>query len=106
MVFGHEIAYHIAVVGEMPPNDERRILKTYQRYSGHYKSYMARCFCGLCRPKGRVRRDRDLGSMMRRGGLTYGHAPLFTTGPWAGATILLTQVVFLFVNVIFILKVH
>ena len=39
MVFGHEIAYHIAVVGEMPPNDERRILNTYQRYSEHYKSY-------------------------------------------------------------------
>ena len=44
--------------------------------------------------------------MMRRGGLTYGHAPLFTTGTRAGATFLLTQVVFLFVNVIFILKVR
>ena len=90
MVFGHEIAYHIAVVGEMPPNDERRILKTYQRYSEHNKSYGSLLLLLMPTRKGgsAVRRDRDLGSMMRRGGLTYGHAPLFTTGPWAGATIL------------------
>ena len=89
MVFGQEIAYHIAVEGEMPPNDEHRFLQTYQRYSGHYKSYGSLLLLLMpTKREGPVRRDRDLGSMMRRGGLTYGHAPLFTTGPWAGATIL------------------
>ena len=37
--FWTNASYHIAVVGKMPSNDERRILQTYQRYSRHYKSY-------------------------------------------------------------------